>query len=189
MATPQATEPPEMKSNPILTWLEGKQPNRVPVELIQDHELAKRLHDARNTRAFAALAAQASPDDKAKVEAMEAAQALVEEIEGDASSSSLKLVFVGLPADELDALEREHPPTREQVRAARAFAQNIGMPPQTPHLNQETYVPALMAKACVEPGMDLETAKALYGAHNLNAGERNKLIDAVQGAQLDPARG
>src|SRR5690606_17136855 len=92
------------------------------------------------------------------------------------------LLLQALPPDELEALAAAHPPTAEQMEAARRErdeAQRRGEePPPWPVVNDATYYPELLARCAVEAGMSADDWSRFL-AENVSDGERRALCLAV----------
>jgi len=75
--------------------------------------------------------------------AVEEAQAAYDAIVADAVTFTIELR--ALKPSRVQELILEHPPTQKQIKTARALAK--GDPKGDPHVNETTYLPALLAEA------------------------------------------
>lgn len=105
---------------------------------------------ASETPAATLSAAQRHLDD-----AQEAYDALV----GKAVTFTVHLRAIEV--ERLDELEREHPPTQQQIRQARV--RNSGNPKGDPAVNVDTYLPALLVEVITAIEMSDDPANPLRG--------------------------
>lgn len=74
------------------------------------------------------------------------------------SVERVSFLYVSLGAFDYDALLTEHPPTSEQRVAGASF-------------NIDTFAPALLAKVCREPGIDVASWTELWKSPSWGRGE------------------
>lgn len=118
-----------------------------------DPNLGARLSEARDQVDLAKrVARQFTSDPNAGPATVVAAQAAVEEavatydaLVGDADTVTFTIHLRTLKPSRVQELILEHPPTQKQIKTARALAK--GNPKGDPHVNETTYLPALLAEA------------------------------------------
>lgn len=115
---------------------------------------------------------------------VEAARARVAAAEAALEDCYETIVLRALPPDDLEQLRAEHPPTAEQIAAAKAERKTAvergekTLPPW-PDVNQASYVPALLAACAADSGMSMDDWVAFL-AENVSAAERIGLWQAAE---------
>lgn len=134
-------------------------------------EALQRTDDVDGT-ADAAKDAAKFADDR------DAAQAKVDALIADAGDKVVVFRLRGLAAYEIDELIEQFPPTREQKDEARKAGN------AAPPWNPETYPPALVHTALVEPEWSLEQVQAIWRDPDWNVAEIRALYAAADGTTM-----
>jgi hypothetical protein len=86
------------------------------------------------------------------------------EVEIPLGGDTLSWKFQAIPANELDALQAKHPPTKEQR------ARNLGF-------NPNTFAPELVAACSIDPQLSKEEARDIWNSEQWSTGELNFIFD------------
>ena len=134
----------------LLDRLTNRPPRSASLTFAFDPNTGARLTEARDQLRLAKQVAQqftgadASPATIVTAQAaVEEAQAAYDEIVADAVTFTIELR--ALKPSRVQEIILEHPPTQKQIKTARALAK--GNPKGDPHVNETTYLPALLAEA------------------------------------------
>jgi anion-transporting ArsA/GET3 family ATPase len=111
---------------------------------------------------------------------LEAARIRLEEATLLKDVHSVPFKFRALGGTRLEELQALHPPTEKQTKEFKAQLKAASMPQnaQLPY-NSDTYPPALIAAACIEPTFTLEQAQELWTSENWSQGERIVIFQAA----------
>lgn len=142
-----------------------------------------RLTEARSQLRLARqVAKQFGPDAAATTvvaaqTAVEDAQAVYDEIIAGAVTFTVELR--ALKPSRVQELVLEHPPTAKQIKTARALAK--GDPKGDPHVNEATYLPALLAEAIAKVTISDDADSVLTG---LDSDDVARLIEPCSQGDL-----
>lgn len=109
--------------------------------------------------------------------AVEDAQAAYDQIIADAVTFTVELR--ALKPSRVQELVLEHPPTAKQIKTARALTK--GDPKGDPHVNEATYLPALLAEAIAKVTISDDPDQVLTG---LDADDVARLIEPCSQGDL-----
>lgn len=168
----------------IIDWFNTKKRTVRTAKLVHDPQVAEGLADAELRMRLAGIMLEQKPDDPARGDKYEQAQAEVNEIKERITGVTKTFVFRNLPPDKYDALERANRATPEQIEEAKALAKQRGDAPQIPDLDEEEFSKALVSAAAIDPVLSAETVEVMWSHENLTAGERNALFQAARSAQV-----
>lgn len=176
MATPRkrAAKPQQSQRDRLL----GRPRPSVRYPLLVDPEGAEALRPDLEAAQRALRHAIMREDDDAKRRAERRLKAVRDRLE-----RCYEMVLLqALPPDELEALGAAHPPTAEQMDAARRERDEAQRrneePPPWPVVNDATYYPELLARCAVEAGMTADDWTKLL-SERVSEGERRGLRMAV----------
>ena len=142
------------------------------VPLVIDPEWGEAYGRAKKTAALAQTRLDKSPSDVALRAAAEEADEAVAVLEKDRSKKVVEFTFRALSGDEYDAVVTAHQPTAKQ----RAEANKSG---GTLQWDPDTFPPALVAAALVEPELSDEEVAQLYASDQWNPAEVQQLFQGA----------
>jgi hypothetical protein len=139
-----------------------KKPVTRSVDIFLDSAVADAIREADRTFEEADRTAMRRPDDLEAQVARDQALAVLEGLRRDAVDDEQVVTFrfASIGRKAFDRLRDEHPPTEEQQRRAREDALAAGLRPDQARVtwNDETFPPALISAAAIEPKITLEEA-------------------------------
>jgi len=122
-------------------------------------------------------------DARAEIDQLEAT---VAELLPKVKAKLVRFTFAAIDPDKYDDLKAKHPPTDDQLSAARK-AKRL-----EPEFNEDTFAPVLVAAMCVRvetpsgtaDHLSLEDAQRLWESPAYNDAERSELFNSALGAQI-----
>lgn len=178
--------------------MEAKKPHTQEVPIVLDSEWAERLQEAQQALVQAegslklretVLESLRQLDDpealrettdqiREGIVERDAAQAKVDELRAQSATKMITFKLRGLAPFEVDDLIADHQPTPEQ----KAEAKKNGAAP--PRWNAETYAPAMVHAALVEPEWTVEQISAMWSSTKWNIAELTALYNAADGSTM-----
>ena len=159
MATSKVEQGKAAKSSTIADIKARKKAvtKHVPIQL--DGELADKIADLRKLHIAARDADRMSNEtDKAPAVLVE-----IEELVEASKATEVVFVFKSVGRFRYDELVDENPPTKDQKADGADF-------------NSDTFPPALVAEACIDPEMTLEDATEIFASPDWNGAELRKIF-------------
>lgn len=156
-------------------FLAAKRPNTVECSIALDPDVVTAHLEAQAAVNVARAVDEAESSPVSRAALADAEDALEEAVAASEASAQV-FRFTGLSGPEWDALIDEHPPTRDQIKAARDAKD------APPSWNEDTFPAALIAACSSDPPLTPEDAEQLLKSPNMNGAETQGLFLAARDA-------
>lgn len=169
----------------------AKKPVVRTVDIFLDFDVSMAIAVLDVEHEEATRAALARPSDVEAQDRAVAAKAALDAARQSAVDEGqvASFAFRGIARKRFERLKEEHPPTEEQQKKAKAEALGVGLPPDKLHLarlnwNPDTFVPALIAEASLDPKISYDEAYELcHVSEDWNDAEIKALFECALDAQ------
>lgn len=178
MARPETPLDPTTNRPLAFDHLPKKQGRRQPVDVVFDQDAVETYNELMDRLSLAKtqLDIAARGTDETRVANLrDEVESLTAEAEAEAArlmaeGAVVRFMFRSIGARAYDDLINDHPPTAEQIEAARSK----GDP--RPHWNEDTFAKALIAASCESPEMTVDQVSELFKSPDWNDAELSQLI-------------